>query len=614
MHERVALFILPLVFAISLGLTLGLTFLPCYSSLCSEEFYPFGTRIHIASFYVIVAAIALVLALRGATEVARSVSEFYILRKPAPILDKRISLGGTLLAVWILGMVLATTAFWWPLQHDFYQVRGEAVDWTVGTVQLAVTGLIGHHADLCLGLLLLPVARVSLLGQTFELGQSTLLFAHKLLGYLTFVAVVAHGVTYFSWIPKFAKADGAKKNAFGVDNPTLSLDEGEHRGLYSFLVLPTGAISLVLFIILVITSLPSQRRARYNLFYYTHIVAGSLIFVLASIHASTDFYFLLPGLVLWLGDWAARLRWLRKSKTEAVLEDAGQGWYRIRLRHCLRRSQSQEVAQEQPLQSYYLNFPTISKLQCHAFTAASVGSTTEGPSFLFRRAEGKKQPKLDKEWTWKLGQLVESQRTNGTDKHASTTLALRLEGPYVTPAAPFLLATHVLCLVGGTGITGALSLAQVWRQQRASERNARFRIVWTIRTVEAAQIDELEDLRRLVDTGCTNIDVVTHVSSQAGRINPMGCLQSFFGSAASDKGATQHIGESKASDAHRHDMREDAVGWVYCSGPGGLLEAADAACLDLRREIRSANSVKQPDTSSSLAIKDFNWYCAKWEV
>ena len=73
------------------------------------------------------------------------------------------------------------------------------------------------------------------------------------------------------------------------------------------------------------------------------------------------------------------------------------------------RLNDSEKGQKIPLQTYYLNFPSISKYQCHAFTASAVSTPSEGPIFLFRRSEGKKQKKLDKEWTWELGALADKQ-------------------------------------------------------------------------------------------------------------------------------------------------------------------------------------------------------------
>ena len=90
---------------------------------------------------------------------------------------------------------------------------------------------------------------------------------------------------------------------------------------------------------------------------------------------------------------------------------------------------------------------------------------------------------------------------------------LRLEGPYLTPSAPVFVAARVLCLVGGTGVTGALSLGRAWLRHRADETHALFRLVWTVRTAEAARLAEVEG-------------AYPHTTVRAARTDVM-CLQSF---------------------------------------------------------------------------------------
>ena len=381
---------------------------------------------------------------------------------------------------------------------------------------------------------------------------------------------------------------------------------------------------------MVLTSLPSQRRARYNCFYFTHLAGALLFFFFVSVHASTDFYFLLPGLVLWLADWAARLRWLRKNRVEARLEDAGDGWYRIRLppAPATRGDGGGELAAPRdrpPLQAFYLNFPAVSTLQCHAFTAAAVGSGSDGPTFLFRRAEGKKQPKLDKEWTWKLGALASAPST--AKEAPSTALSLRLEGPYSTSAVPLHTAARVLCLVGGTGITGALSLARAWLRHRGADRAARFRLVWTVRAPETARVAEVQALQADSAARAVNMEVVVHVSRTDGRIDPTACLAEFFEPAAlpppaqasaTEPGALEGAispvkGGDEKAQAESADAPDAASGWVYCSGPAGLLDATDAACLGFSRRLRAARAANGAP-SSRAGVARLDWYCAKWEV
>lgn len=197
MKRPFQIFALLTILTLSAGLTIGLTFAPCYASLCSESYLPYETRLHIITFYSMLASIGCLLFVRATSKKAREASQFYLIQHEVPILGKRFSLGGVALSLWLVGLTLATTGFWAGPLQQYWAMRTDPLDWATAKIRLTVTGIIGHHADLLLGLIIVPVSRNSLLGQAFELHQSTLLYAHKLIAYLLFVATFAHGAAYY---------------------------------------------------------------------------------------------------------------------------------------------------------------------------------------------------------------------------------------------------------------------------------------------------------------------------------------------------------------------------------------------------------------------------------
>ncbi len=214
---------------------------------------------------------------------------------------------------------------------------------------------------------------------------------------------------------------------FIPDNPTLTWREAGVKGPYSWFTLPTGAISgIVLIPIMVITSLPVLRRINYNTFYYIHVVFATAVIVLVSLHASTSFYFLLPGLILWLADWAWRVRNALGRKVEVRVQNAGNGWYRITLpakEAELEKGDSAALTEATPdlLSTYYVNMPSVSRLQIHPFTAAAVGHGSSPPVLLFQKGpERKKAKQRDREWTWKLGALVDVNKEEAAPIPVST--------------------------------------------------------------------------------------------------------------------------------------------------------------------------------------------------
>ena len=343
------------------------------------------------------------------------------------------------------------------------------------------------------------------------------------------------------------------------------------------------------------------------------------MFITASVHASTDFYFLLPGLLLWLLDWCWRLfqgdaGGLQKKVT-GMLESAEGGWYRLTLPVSARPSKASAADPSDveklsydthPLQTYYLNIPSISKLQNHAFTAAKIGTETAGPTFLFQRAQPKsaktKQKKLDKQWTWKLGATAQANRTSAINDEdpvpaTPTEVQLHVEGPYIPrEATVYVSAQRVVCIVGGTGVTGANSLALWWLENRTKEPHARFLLIWTVRHRETANLREWQDLEQRM-MSAENMQLRLHISSENGRLDVEDALRAEFSSAIPNSGQAETGGKA----------------WVYVSGPAGLLSKAENASVDLKRELRDARR-RGRKAERPLVITEMEHYVAKWEV
>lgn len=362
-------------------------------------------------------------------------------------------------------------------------------------------------------------------------------------------------------------------------------------------------------LVIVVSSLPTLRKKTYNTFYYLHIIFSSLVFIGAGIHSATNFYFLLPGLLLWILDWGWRLFGGDAGLTQKVdglLEDAGYGWFRITLPSTVRKlpsplsgSMDGETPDEKqmvahPLQTYYLNIPSVSKLQNHAFAAAAIGSTNSGPVFLFQRTsvEGKSERKrkkmMKKEWTWKVGKKAAD--GEGDELSKIRGLRVRAEGPYFPPDREFEAVDRIVCIVGGTGITGALSLAEWFLSHRIQDEKASLTIVWTIRNASTALLSEWQTLLAHSADASGKLRLRSHISSEYGRLN---------------------VEETVRSELAGSTVDESSSAWVYISGPAGLLVAAEDVCCDVEAELRRAKKAEMP---ASFAVDSMSHFVAKWEV
>lgn len=141
------------------GFTVGLTFVPCYSSICLEQFFPSQTRTHIGVFYGGIGIAAIYFAGWSRFSVIRSFSDLFLFEKLLPPVGIRLPVGGALLSAWILAFKMATTACWLPAEHAFWYAKGFEVAWTQYMFHVTWAGVTGHWCDMIIGLVFLPVGK-----------------------------------------------------------------------------------------------------------------------------------------------------------------------------------------------------------------------------------------------------------------------------------------------------------------------------------------------------------------------------------------------------------------------------------------------------------------------
>ncbi|KAL8971786.1 MAG: hypothetical protein Q9197_003096 [Variospora fuerteventurae] len=188
---------------------------------------------------------------------------------------------------------------------------------------------------------------------------------------------------------------------------------------------------------------------------------------------------------------------------------------------------------------------------------------------LFTRA-GKKAKKSG-EWTEKLagaldekidGQKIARSGSPELQLHTSLDLALRLEGPYFSPADPSKYHT-VVCLVAGTGISGAIAIAGAFnalqkRRQNATSEPARSMlrgpvsqkcfVNWSVRENDYVNLPGLGE--------SLGVDFQVNLTGQ-GRPRP---------------------DMKKIISGVRQSIPSDAGIWAYISGPKGFVENAKLVC------------------------------------
>lgn len=171
----------------------------------------------------------------------------------------------------------------------------------------------------------------------------------------------------------------------------------------------------------------------------------------------------------------------------------------------------------------------------------------------------------------------------------SVALKLRLEGPYFTAAKPMSYKT-VLCLVAGTGVTGAIAIAEAFQAHRRTAKGLiqcprcmedprsptrwqRCVMLWVVREDDFVEIpaingkqpkahqstphlDVYADL--LIALQCDGLDIRIHKTGQ-GKSRPdlQGILLEYCGSKGDDS-------------------------WCYVCGPPGFVASAERACMKVK--------------------------------
>lgn len=539
----------PLVGCISASfvLSIGLTFRSnhhCYAGTCGEWLFPFEARLHVVVWYVWLSLSISFLALRAFQPRIRNAAATTLGAIEIPLLGKRLRVSGILLVFWICVLYGALFAVWWVrLKHYFYE-RGPGLP---GNGLVAAVALVGHVADVTMGMVLLPVSRHSALASFFRLSPSTIYIFHLTMAYILISMVVVHGLLYAAWVALYNEQPNMFEKLLPVLNPTYLYNEvwpGDKSGLgiWRASLIFTGIAASLIMLAMLLTSFPFIRRKHFNLFYFTHLL-GILAVVIICLHASTMLYCTLPGLSMWLLDWSMRVVELREQLPSRLVA-LGNGWYRYASQkrnwslnftdYCsitlpLPRKRLSGCACHSPLAHFYIHHTQSSIREVHPFTTvthlASTKRTTRDDEefisvqFLFRASlpDGE-NPKKPMQWTSRLGSLadeelekspVDPERDPGQLEHHDWKEAVslpgvntnvRLEGPYFSPSNPERFKT-VVCLVAGTGLSGAIAMAAAFKAQRSSQQTTLWQrcfLIWTVRERNYTTIPLLDGMMILI--------------------------------------------------------------------------------------------------------------------
>ncbi|KAI8823164.1 uncharacterized protein EV422DRAFT_394171 [Fimicolochytrium jonesii] len=428
-----------------------------------------------------------------------------------------------------------------------------------------------HPVAIQLALALMPVSRRGILSSLLKIDYDTSLELHRWSGVFTIIFAFGHSMGHE--LPNYIKRGlvGQLKNRF---KPAA-----DYRGAVTL----TGYVAAFTFLWVGINSIPKIRRANYSWFWINHTLAWGAI-AMAFIHASPMLHLAMPAVLFYMVDAAVRVynRTTPAHITSVTLEECGYirvdiaGW---------------DVPYA-PGQWVSLKIPALSRVMWHPFTiASSYGSpsnastpsvhyihdeynttpnTPTSPGGVVEKSSFMKSREIlvardtitliikptdrKNRWTSSLLALWESRR----DDEGHAPIEVFIDGPHGKLPPRFLSSQHIVTIAGGSGIPGALSIANHVLEQNSVQS---IDVVWTAREAGASRLSSYLELQRhkvLQQAGRHSCSL--NVSSRDGRLDMLANVRDTI---------------AKFAD-------EDSVG-IYVCGPGEMVDAVVDAANECRK-------------------------------
>lgn len=324
----------------------------------------------------------------------------------------------------------------------------------------------GYMALVPLCLVFMTACRkMSLMTTVLGMSWDRSLLWHKGFAYLLISCAAFHGATGMRFVQWEWEA---------YLHPTLELRSRPN--------LFTGALMLLLFLLLLLTALPWMRRRHFEVFIRCHWVLFICVMALATLHKA---WWHFAGTGLFLVDVAWRLMSCSRNPDSAIITKLPAQV--IRLEFMLaNKHEAHRRLKFQAGQYVFLCVPAISGLEWHPFSLSS--APHQDRCMVHVRVLG--------DWTKKLydyasrlerGQSLQfpgSTSSKSQKQHKAEVCTVLVDGPYGAPALD-IQGTRYACFLfvsGGIGVTTLQSYCQeLLRQRQRGRRILKIWNVWSVR-------------------------------------------------------------------------------------------------------------------------------------
>lgn len=345
----------------------------------------------------------------------------------------------------------------------------------------------GRAAAVYLGMLLLVIARRSILSDRHGLEYTKTIAFHRTAGWWIVALSLIHSFV-FSW--EYFQAGGwyeLLKACVPISLTCDDQDADEHCWNTLGLVNGFGVVASLIVIILGVFSQEYVRRRFYNLFYFTHVTAAAIFMLFCGLHDFPMVLIMLPGLALYFKDRVLAFECrINAPETTAEIVCRNDASSVVLLSWCA----ASNIRLLPGARWVYLREPSISSVQWHPYSVIQHKSR----AYVLVKAAG--------DWSESLCSLVTS----------GQPVQLRIDGPYGMPFTDekkSLQPRALILFAGGVGISPFIDLL-CGLHTLGDNKWKKITLVWTVRSNEYSGLAAALDLRSLSQKA----DIKVFITSQ----------------------------------------------------------------------------------------------------
>lgn len=329
---------------------------------------------------------------------------------------------------------------------------------------VAVT--LGFNCIFNLAFLFLPATRNSPWMEFFNISYANAVKYHRWLGVVTVLTAFCHCVSFYT---KWVREGTWRAQALPCFDCPLDSHEGNEVWFNVF-----GELALLTFLAIGLTSMPFIRRRWYELFYYTHQLFFVAV-VFAVMHWAPIIWWILPTFAVYLVN-----RLLSSTSAFAPVDikectPIANDMVKIVIARSTHQEGDYKVGQ-----FVYLNVPSISKLQWHAFTIASSPQTSASTLTILIKSLGG--------WTNDLVHYAED------CKRHNLLPTIYMDGFYGSSLAAYEEYSTVCLVAGGIGVTPLLAVLEDMVAKLSLSQPMRQKVVFVFTFRELSLLEEVHPL------------------------------------------------------------------------------------------------------------------------